>query len=107
MNIRCHDVSVLSCRTSEEEKSFRESIGKLCKGVGYVNRRRPKIINGLEQFWLLGTARSTFRQLCRKKTQRRIDEVMRREKFGLVDRCTRMFGYFRFPQGVPVISDTE
>lgn len=106
-NLKRHEVSVLSYGTQEEEQRFNERIGKACKHVRFVDRKRPRIINGLEQLWLLVTGRSTFRQLYRKRMQEQLDELSRREKFDILHCCTQMFGYFRFPRGIPVVSDTH
>jgi glycosyltransferase involved in cell wall biosynthesis len=106
-NLKRHEVSVLSFGTREEKRKFMESVGKSCKHVRFVDRKRPRIINGLEQLWLLVTGRSTFRQLYRKKMQEQLDELLRKEKFDILHCCTQMFGYFRFPKDIPVISDTH
>lgn len=106
-NLRRHEVSVLSYGTQDEEQKFLGSIGKACKHVCFVNRKRPRIINGLEQLCLLVTGRSTFRQLYRKRMQGQLDRLLRKEKFDILHCCTQMFGYFRFPKDIPVISDTH
>lgn len=106
-NLKRHEVSVLSYGTQEEKQKFVDSIGKACKYVRFVNRKRPRIINGLEQLWLLVTGRSTFRQLYRKRMQEQLDKLLREEKFDILHCCTQMFGYFRFPKDIPVVSDTH
>lgn len=106
-NLRRHEVSVLSYGTPEEGQRFRETIGAACKHMHFVNRKRPRIVNGLGQLWLLATGRSTFRQLYRKKMQQQLDELVAREKFDLIHCCTQLLGYFRFPRNVPVVSDTH
>ncbi|HKZ41443.1 MAG TPA: hypothetical protein VJ044_10805, partial [Candidatus Hodarchaeales archaeon] len=96
-NLKRHEVSVLSYGTPEEKQKFNASIGRACKHVHFVERKRPRIINGLEQLWLIATGRSTFRQLYRKRMQEQLDELVAKEKFDLLHCCTQMFGYFRFP----------
>ncbi|MEO0249006.1 MAG: hypothetical protein ABIN58_05560, partial [candidate division WOR-3 bacterium] len=67
-----NDVSVLSYGTPEEERLFRDAYGELCKEVRFVDCKRPRLINGLEQIWLLATGSSPFRQLYRPSMQRAI-----------------------------------
>lgn len=105
--VKYNDVSVLSYGTPEEEKLFRSSYGKICREVRFVNGKRPRIINGLERLWLLGTGRSSFRQLYRPSMQRAIDEMTTATRYDIIHCCVQMFGYFRFPKGIPVSSDTH
>ena len=102
-----NDVSVLSFGTHEEEKLFRSSYGKVCKEVRFVNFKRPRIITGLERLWLLGTGRSSFRQLFRMPMQRAIDEMTSDTRYDIIHCCVQFFGYFTFPKEVPVSSDTH
>lgn len=102
-----NDVSVLSYGTPEEEEVFRRSYGKICKEVRFVNNKRPRIVNGLERIWLLGTGRSSFRQLYRPSMQRAIDEMTACIRYDVIHCCVQMFGYFKFPKGIPVSSDTH
>jgi glycosyltransferase involved in cell wall biosynthesis len=106
-NLKHHEVSVLSYGTLEDKKKFDESVGKVCKRVVFVDAGRPLIMKRLVQLWLLVTGRSTFRLLYRKKMQRHLDELISLEKFDLIHCCTQLFGYFRFPNTVPVVSDTH
>ena len=105
--VKYHDVSVLSYGTPEEERLFTKSYGKLCGSVRFVNGKRPRIINGIEQIWLLGTGRSSFRQLYRTQMQKAIDQITSVKKYDIIHCCVQFFGYFRFPKGVPVTSDTH
>lgn len=105
--VKYHDVSVLSYGTPEEERLFRGSYGGLCRQLRFVNAKRPRLINGLEQLWLLGTGRSTFRQIYRPPMQRAIDEMTTADRFDVIHCCVQMFGYFRFPKGIPVSTDTH
>ena len=105
--VKYHDVSVLSYGTPKDEELFRNSYGALCRQVRFVNAKRPRLINGIERLWLLGTGRSSFRQLHRPAMQRAIDELTANNRFDLIHCCVQMFGYFRFPPGVPVSSDTH
>jgi glycosyltransferase involved in cell wall biosynthesis len=73
----------------------------------FVDRKRPRIINGIEQYWLLVTGRSHFRQLYRTKMQRALDDILSREKFDIIHCVTQFFGYFRFPKDIPVVSDSH
>lgn len=106
-NLKYHEVSVLSFGTQDEEKLFRKHFDFSCKNIVFVNRKRPRIINGIEQLWLLATGRSTFRQLYRKEMQRQIDRMCQETAFDVIHCCTQMFGYFRFPPAIPVVSDTH
>jgi glycosyltransferase involved in cell wall biosynthesis len=106
-NLKSHSVSVLSYGTAEEEWMFQESVGKSCKHVRFVDKKRPRIVNGLERLWLLCTGRSHFRQMYRKNMQKALDELVAMEKFDVIHCCAQMFGYFSFPQGIPVVSDTH
>jgi len=106
-NLKRNEVSVLSYGTPEEEREFRQSFDHLCADIRFVNRKRPRIVNGIEQLWLLATARSPFRQMYRGKMQRELDELTSRTPFDVIHCCTQLLGYFRFPKGVPVVSDTH
>ena len=105
--VKYHEVSVLSYGTPDEERLFRQSYGALCQEVRFVNAKRPRLLNGLERLWLLGTGRSDFRQLYRPAMQRAIDEMTSAVRYDLIHCCVQMFGYFRFPPGMPVTSDTH
>ncbi len=102
-----HQVSVLSYGTPEEEQMFRKAYGHLCTHIRFVNRKRPKIFSGLERLWWLGTGRSDFRMLYRRSMQQALDQMAAAQHFDLIHCCVQFFGYFRFPPGVPVTSDTH
>ena len=102
-----HDVSVLAYGTREQEQLFRKSYGGLCEEVRFVNRRRPRLLNALQMFWLLGTGRSSFRMLYRPVMQQAINQMVAKGRFDLIHCCVQMFGYFRFPANLPVTSDTH
>lgn len=104
---RYNQVSVLSYGTPAEEKMFRDAYGHLFAQIRFVNRKRPRILSGLERLWLLGTGRSDFRMLYRPSMQQAIDEMTGDQRFDLIHCCVQFFGYFRFPTGVPVTSDTH
>jgi glycosyltransferase involved in cell wall biosynthesis len=106
-NLKRHSVSVLSYGSSEEEKIFGESFGSACVRIRFVDKRRPRIVNGLERVWLLLTGRSHFRQMYRKEMQKALDEMVSMERYDVIHCCAQMFGYFRFPEGIPVVSDTH
>lgn len=105
--VKYHEVSVLSYGSPEEERLFRNHYGRLCQEVRFVNNKRPRLFNGLERAWLLGTGRSSFRQLYRPAMQQALDEMTSRRQYDLIHCCVQMFGYFRFPAGLPVSSDTH
>jgi polysaccharide biosynthesis protein PslH len=105
--VKYHEVSVLSYGTPEEEQLFRRAYGHLCKEARFVNNRRPRIVNGLEKAWLLGTGRSSFRQIYRSSMQQAIDEMTTSRSHDLIHCCVQMFGYFSFPEGIPLTSDTH
>lgn len=102
-----HEVTVLSYGSSDDERMFREAYGTRCAGVRFVNNWRPRLMNGAEKLWLLGTGRSPFRQIYRQSMQQAIDQVTSEQRFDVIHCCVQMFGYFRFPEGVPVTSDTH
>ncbi|MBM2839815.1 MAG: hypothetical protein HW412_343 [Bacteroidetes bacterium] len=105
--LKHHEVSVLSYGSPEDEKMFRSSVGNRCKHIVFVDRRRPRIINGIQQYWLLLTGRSHFRQIYRKEMQRALDDLLARERFDIIHCVTQFFGYFRFPKDIPVVSDSH
>jgi polysaccharide biosynthesis protein PslH len=105
--LKQHEVTVLSFGSPEEERIFRESVGPNCKKIVFVDRRRPRILNGLQRYWLLFTGRSHFRQIYRKEMQRAIDELVASEQYDLIHCVTQFFGYFRFPSNIPVTSDSH
>ncbi len=105
--LKRHEVSVLSFGTPDEELLFRQSVGNRCKHIVFVDRRRPRIINGIQQYWLLLTGRSHFRQIYRRKMQQVLDDLVRREQFDIIHCVTQFFGYFRFPESIPVTSDSH
>jgi glycosyltransferase involved in cell wall biosynthesis len=98
---------VLSYGSPEEEAMFRASVQDRCKHIVFVDRRRPRIANGIQRFWLLATGRSHFRQIFRKEMQQALDDLLRREQFDVIHCVTQFFGYFRFPTDIPVVSDSH
>jgi glycosyltransferase involved in cell wall biosynthesis len=106
-NLKRHDVSILSYGTGNERELLANDLGGAVKRIEFVNKARPRILNGLEQLWLLTTGRSTFRQIFRIKMQKKIDEILELERFDVIHCCTQMFGFFRFPANIPVVSDTH
>ena len=105
--LKRHEVSVLGYGSPEDERIFRADMGSRCKHITFVDRRRPRIINGLQQYWLLFTGRSHFRQIYRKEMQTALDDILRREHFDIIHCVTQFFGYFQFPKNVPVTSDSH
>jgi glycosyltransferase involved in cell wall biosynthesis len=104
---RRHEVSVLSFGTPAEEAMFRQSYGHLCGDVRFVNRKRPRLFSALQLLWLLVRGRSPFRMLYRSSMQQAINELTAARQFDVIHCCVQMFGYFKFPAGVPVTSDTH
>jgi glycosyltransferase involved in cell wall biosynthesis len=102
-----NEVTVLSYGTPDEERLFRASYESLCTEIIFVNKKRPRIFNAIEAFWLLGTGRSTFRQSYRPAMQRALDRITRRERFDVIHCCTQLLGFFRFPSDVCLVSDTH
>ena len=102
-----NDVSVLSYGSEEQRDRFMGAYGTLFDSVRFVDAKRPRILNGLERLWLLGTGRSSFRQIHRPAMQAAIDEMTSATKFDLIHCCVQFFGYFRFPKGIPVTTDTH
>ncbi len=106
-NLKRHETSVLSYGTPEEERIFMQTIGKLCKSVTFVNKRRPRIVNGLQKLWLLATGRSPYRQMYRRTMQQALDAMVAKEQFDVIHTSVIMLGYLRFPRRIPVVSDTH
>ncbi len=106
-NLKRHAVSVLSYGSKDEETIFRKRFGETCKAIRFVARKRPRIVNGILMVWLLLTGRSPFRRIYTEEMQQAIDELTHSEEVDVIHCCTQMFGYFRFPDGVPVVSDTH
>jgi hypothetical protein len=102
-----HDVSVLSYGTAEQRNVFVQAYGALLDNVRFVDAKRPRILTGLERLWLLCTGRSAFRQFHRPAMQAAIDEMTRATTFDVIHSCVQFFGYFQFPDGVPVTTDTH
>src|ERR1022692_4146089 len=102
-----HEVSVLSFATPAEAALFRKSYGHLCHEIRFVDRRRPRILGGLQLLWLLARGRRSFPMLYRSAMQSAINELTPARQFDVIHCCVQMFGYFKFPAGVPVTSDTH
>lgn len=102
-----NDVTVLSFGSPQDELIFRRSYENLFTNIRFVYSKRPKIINGLHQIWLLATLRSPFRQIYSLSMQRAIDELTLLYNFDVIHCCVQFFGYYRFPDNVPVTSDTH
>lgn len=102
-----NEVTVLSFGTPEDEKIFRNSYEKRFANIHFVNARRPRIINGLNRIWLLATGRSVFRQLYKPSMQRAISQLTQETRFDVIHCCVQFFGYYKFPDDIPVTSDTH
>jgi polysaccharide biosynthesis protein PslH len=105
--VKYHEVSVLSYGTPEQERMFRENYGSLCAQSRFVNRKRPRIINAFELLWLLVRGRSSLRRIYRAAMQRAIDEMTAAQQYDIIHCCIHMLGFFRFPPGIPVSTDTH
>jgi glycosyltransferase involved in cell wall biosynthesis len=105
--VKYHEVSVLAFGTPEEEQLFRQSYGALCAEVRFVSRQRPRVFSALQLLGLLATGRSPFRMLYRRNMQQAIDDMAAKTRFDLMHCCVQMFGYFKFPDDIPVTSDTH
>ena len=104
---KANEVSVLAYGTAAEEQVFRSAYGHLLGDIRFVDTKRPRLLNGLERVWLLGTGRSAFRQLYRPAMQAALDAMTRERRYDVIHTCVQFFGYFRFPAGVAVTSDTH
>ncbi len=104
---RRHEVSVLSFGTPAEEAMFRQSYGHLCHDVRFVDRKRPRIINALRLLSLLVRGQSHFRMIYRSAMQSAINEMTAARQYDVIHCCVQMFGCFKFPDGIPVTSDTH
>ena len=102
-----NEVSVLSFGTRDQEESVRRAYGHLFTEIRFIDRKRPRAITGLQRFWLLATGRSPFRQLYSSRMQHALDEITTATRYDLIHCCVQFFGYFRFPPGIPVSSDTH
>lgn len=102
-----NNVTVLSYGTAEEERMFRRAYGPLAVGIVFINKKRPRIFHAIEAVWLLATGRSIFRQMYRRPMQRALDALTARTRFDVIYCMTQGFGFFRFPAGVPVVSDAH
>jgi glycosyltransferase involved in cell wall biosynthesis len=105
--VKYHEVSVLAFGTPEEEQLFRKSYGALCAEVRFISRKRARFLSALQLLALLATGRSPFRMLYRRNMQQAIDEMVAQGQFDLIHCCVQMFGYFKFPDDIPVTSDTH
>jgi glycosyltransferase involved in cell wall biosynthesis len=106
-NAKRHEVSVLSYGTKEEEDLLRKHLGHLFRHIRFVPRVRPRIVTLLEVVWLLVTGRSSFRLMYTKSMQRALDEIAALETFDVIHCAVPMFGYFRFPPGAALVTDTH
>jgi glycosyltransferase involved in cell wall biosynthesis len=104
---KCNEVSVLSYGNEEQRDRFVRAYGTKLHDVRFVDAKRPRLLNAIERLWLLCTGRSSFRQIHRPAMQAAIDEMTDAHKFDLIHCCVPFFGYFRFPKGVPVTTDTH
>jgi len=105
--VKYHRVSVLSFGTPAEEKLFRSSYASLCQEIRFLDRKRPRIFSAIKLLLLLATGRSSFRMLHRRAMQRAINEMTSAQSYDLIHSCDHMYGYFSFPPGIPVTSDTH
>jgi glycosyltransferase involved in cell wall biosynthesis len=106
-NLKRHEVSLIAFGSPDEEKLFRDQFGNKCAHIEFIDRRRPRIVNGLEKVWMFLTGRSSLNQIYRRKFQKAIDRLVSRERFDLIHCCVPTFGTYRLPAGIPVISDTH
>jgi glycosyltransferase involved in cell wall biosynthesis len=107
-NLKRHDVSVVSFGTLEQERVFREMIGARCADVRFVRNYRPRLINGILYLFSLAAGQSPFRALVyRRAMQRAIDELVQLQRFDVIHSCGQLFGVYRFPRGIPLVSDTH
>jgi glycosyltransferase involved in cell wall biosynthesis len=106
-NLKRHEVSLIAFGSPDEEQNFKMEFSSKCKHIVFIDRRRPRIINGIQKLWLLFTGRSSFNQIYRKKFQEAIDRLVALEQFDIIHCCVPMFGMYKFPNTVPIISDTH
>ncbi|MDP2209118.1 MAG: glycosyltransferase [Bacteroidota bacterium] len=106
-NLKRHDVWVLSFGSEEDEIFFRQHYGDLCKYIRFVNFRKPRIINIIRRLYLFIRGESPFRLNYGKKFQDAIDEIIMKEKFDIIHCCYPMFGFYKYPAGTPLVSDTH
>jgi polysaccharide biosynthesis protein PslH len=102
-----HRVSVLAYGTADEEASFRAAYGSQLDRIRFIDRPRPRILNKLQGMWYLLTGRSHYRLILSDEMQRSIDEFAGNGHADIIHTCTQMLGYFRFPENVPVVTDTH
>lgn len=106
-NLKRHEVSVIAFGSKEEEALFRAEFGGVCRNICFVDRRRPRVVNGVRQVGNLLTGRSTFQETYHPEVQEAIDRFTREEAFDLIHSCFPFFGLYRFPAGVPRLTDTH
>jgi len=106
-NQKRHEVSVLSFGTPEEEKGFRETYGKNCKHIRFINNHRPRLLNLLLRIWNMLTGHNSSRWLYDTRMQAALDEMVLKEKFDLIHCCTPLFGYYRLPETIPLVGDAH
>jgi glycosyltransferase involved in cell wall biosynthesis len=104
---RHNEVSVLSYGTPEEETIFSQTYGNLLRDIRFVDNNRSRFVNGASRLWLLATGRSPFRQLHSSLMQNAIDQMTDDNQYDVIHCCVQFFGYFRFPKGIPLSSDTH
>ncbi len=101
-----NEMTVLSFGSSEEKKIFSKAYGSHCSAIHFIPKR-SRILNGLLTNYLLLTGRSPFRQLYKKEMKNKIEELANANEFDLIHCCVQFFGYYDFPKGIPVTSDTH
>jgi glycosyltransferase involved in cell wall biosynthesis len=102
-----NDVSVLALGTESQRQLFLRHYAHLISDVRFVDVRRRRWQNGLERLWLVATLRSPYRQLYRPEMQIALDEMLSKRSYDVVHCCVPMFGYYKFPSGIPITSDTH
>jgi glycosyltransferase involved in cell wall biosynthesis len=100
-------VTVLAFGTAEEEARFSAVYGNQLAGVRFIDRKRPRVVTKILGLWYLLTGRSHWRLLYNGEMQEAIGEYAADGRADVIHACAQLYGYFRFPEGVPVVTDTH
>lgn len=106
-NLKRHEVSVLAFGTPDDERKFRDSYGKKCKHIVFVNNKRWRVMNLLLRIWLFLTGRSSYWRFYDFRMDRALQRLLAEERFDLIHCCTAILGYHRLPRHLPLVGDTH
>ena len=105
--LKRHEVSVLSFGTTSQREAFAREFGDSCRQVRFVQNRLPFLIDALVRLTSTLAGRSTLRHGYTRRLQRELETLTLTERFDLIICSIPFLGHYRFPAGIPVISDTH